>query len=164
MISAENQRVKLDLQHPIVIYSRTVLNGMLLDRAREAGCQIHHSRVQNVDTAPDKPRYSVNGEWKQADFVVLAAGARNQYLPGIRALSKEELEITQGYFVPQTAEEIIIKFLPEFEGYIWSFPRADHLIPGNLREHGVAYQPGVENAFAPVCCEREFFDGKCEIL
>ena len=30
IISAENQRVKLDLQHPIVIYSRTVLNGMLL--------------------------------------------------------------------------------------------------------------------------------------
>lgn len=138
IISSENQRVKLDLHHPIVIYSRTVLNGMLLDRAREAGCQIHRSRVQDVDTTANKPRYSVNGEWKQADFVVLAAGARNQYLPGIRALSKDELEITQGYFVPQTAEEIIIKFLPEFEGYIWSFPRADHLslgICGSMASH-----------------------------
>ncbi len=138
IISAENQRVRLDLKHPIVIYSRTVLNGMLLDRAREAGCHIHHSRVQNVDTTPAKPRYSVDGEWKTADFVVLAAGARNQYLPGIRALSKDELEITQGYFVPQTAEEIIIKFLPEFEGYIWSFPRADHLslgICGSMATH-----------------------------
>jgi flavin-dependent dehydrogenase len=138
IISAENQRVKLDLQHPIVIYSRTVLNGLLLDRAREAGCHIHHSRVQNVDTEPDKPRYSIDGEWRTADFVVLAAGARNQYLPGIRALSKDELEITQGYFVPQTAVEIIIKFLPEFEGYIWSFPRADHLslgICGSMASH-----------------------------
>ncbi len=138
IISAENQRVKLDLQHPIVIYSRTVLNGMLLDRAREAGCHIHHSRVQKVDTDREKPRYSVDDEWKTADFVVLAAGARNQYLPGIRALSKDELEITQGYFVPQTAEEIIIKFLPEFEGYIWSFPRADHLslgICGSMAAH-----------------------------
>jgi len=138
IISAENQRVKLDLQHPIVIYSRKVLNGLLLDRAREAGCQIHHSRVQNVDTNPEKPRYSVDGEWRAADFVVLAAGARNQYLPGIRALSKDELEITQGYFVPQTAEEIIIKFLPDFEGYIWSFPRADHLslgICGSMAAH-----------------------------
>ena len=138
IISAENQRVKLDLQHPIVIYSRTVLNGMLLDRARDAGCHIHHSRVQNVETDRDKPRFSVEGDWKTVDFVVLAAGARNQYLPGIRALSKDELEITQGYFVPQTAEEIIIKFLPEFEGYIWSFPRADHLslgICGSMAAH-----------------------------
>ncbi len=138
IISAENQRVKLDLQHPIVIYSRTVLNGMLLDRARDAGCHVHHSRVQNVETDCEKPRFSVDGEWKTADFVVLAAGARNQYLPGIRALSKDELEITQGYFVPQTADEIIIKFLPEFEGYIWSFPRADHLslgICGSMAAH-----------------------------
>jgi flavin-dependent dehydrogenase len=138
IISAENERVKLDLKHPIVIYSRTVLNGMLLERAREAGCHIHHSRVQNVDTQSEKPRYCVDGEWKNADFVVLASGARNQHLPGIRPLSKEELEITQGYYVPQTSDEIIIKFLPEFEGYIWSFPRADHLslgICGSMAAH-----------------------------
>ena len=30
IISAENQRAKLDLKHPIVIYSRRVLNGFLL--------------------------------------------------------------------------------------------------------------------------------------
>jgi flavin-dependent dehydrogenase len=46
--------------------------------------------------------------------------------------------MTQGYFVPATAEEIIIKFLPEFEGYIWSFPRADHIslgICGSMASH-----------------------------
>jgi flavin-dependent dehydrogenase len=91
-----------------------------------------------VDTAADKPRYSVEGEWKNADFLVLASGARNQHLPGIRPLSKDELEITQGYFVPQTSDEILIKFLPDFEGYIWSFPRADHLslgICGSMASH-----------------------------
>jgi flavin-dependent dehydrogenase len=138
IISAENNRAKLDLQHPIVIYSRTVLNGLLLDRAREAGCQVHRSRVHEVDTASDKPRYSVDGQWRTADFLVLAAGARNQFLPGTRALQRDELEMTQGYFVPQTSEEIIIKFLPDFEGYIWSFPRADHLslgICGSMSAH-----------------------------
>ena len=138
LISAENQRAKLDLQHPIVIYSRTVLNGLLLDRAQAAGCQIHHSRVQGVDTTGDKPMYSVDGQWCRADFLVVAAGARNQFLPGTRPLSRDELEMTQGYFVPQTSEEIIIKFLPDFEGYIWSFPRADHLslgICGSMASH-----------------------------
>jgi flavin-dependent dehydrogenase len=138
IISAENQRAKLDLKHPIVIYSRRVLNGFLLDRAREAGCEVHQRRVQQIDTSTDKPRYCVEGEWHTVDFVVLAAGARNQMLPGTRALSAEELEMTQGYFVPQTAEEILIKFLPEFEGYIWSFPRVDHIslgICGSMAAH-----------------------------
>jgi flavin-dependent dehydrogenase len=138
IISAENQRASLELPHPIVIYSRTVLNGLLLDRAREAGCRIHHSRVQTVGTLTDKPRYSVDGEWRESDFLVLAGGARNQFLPGTRALARDELEMTQGYFVPQTAEQILIKFLPEFEGYIWSFPRADHLslgICGSMESH-----------------------------
>lgn len=138
IISAENQRARLSLQHPIVIYSRTVLNGLLLDRARDAGCRIHHSRVQSVDTSTDKPRFSVDGDWRGSDFLVLAGGARNQFLPGTRALARDELEMTQGYFVPETADQILIKFLPEFEGYIWSFPRADHLslgICGSMEAH-----------------------------
>src|ERR1700758_4434480 len=138
IISAEDHRARLDLQHPIVIYSRTVLNGLLLDRAREAGCRIHHSRVHNVDTTTQRPRFSVDGEWRGADFLVLAGGARTQFLPGTRALARDELEMTQGYFVPQIAEQIIIKFLPEFEGYIWSFPRADHIsmgICGSMATH-----------------------------
>ncbi len=138
IISAENQRAKLDLKHPIVIYSRRVLNGMLLDRAREAGCEVHQRRVQQIDTSTEKPRYCIEGEWRTVDFIVLASGARNQMLPGTRALTPDELEMTQGYFVPATAEEIIIKFLPDFEGYIWSFPRADHIslgICGSMASH-----------------------------
>ena len=138
VISAEDQRAALELQHPIVIYSRTVLNGMLLDRAREAGARVHRSRVQSVDTSTQRPRFSVDGEWRSSDFLVIAGGARNQFLPGIRALARDELEMTQGYFVPQTAEQILIKFLPEFEGYIWSFPRADHIslgICGSMQAH-----------------------------
>jgi flavin-dependent dehydrogenase len=138
IVSSENHRATLDLQHPIVIYSRKVLNGLLLDRARDAGCRIHASRVQQVDTTWDKPRYSVGDEWHQADFAVLAAGAKNQFLPGTRALSPDEMEMTQGYYVPQTSEQIILKFLPEFEGYIWSFPRVDHLslgICGSMAAH-----------------------------
>lgn len=138
IISAENHRAQLDLAHPIVIYSRRILNGLLLDRAEAAGCRIHALRVQQVDTAPDKPRYAIGGDWRQADFVVLATGAKNHFLPATRALSPDEMEMTQGYFVPQTSEQIMIKFLPEFEGYIWSFPRADHLslgICGSMAAH-----------------------------
>jgi flavin-dependent dehydrogenase len=138
LISSNDQRATLDMTHPIVIYSRTVLNGMLLNRAAEAGCQVRRSHVISVDTSSPKPRYCVEGEWKTTDFLVLAAGARNQLLPETRPLKRDELEMTQGYFVPQTADAITVKFLPHFEGYIWSFPRCDHLsvgICGSMAAH-----------------------------
>jgi flavin-dependent dehydrogenase len=138
LISSNDQRANLEMTHPIVIYSRRVLNGMLLDRARAAGCEVQQAHVLDVDTSTTKPRYSVDGEWRSADFLVLAAGARNQILPETRALQRDELEMTQGYFIPQTADSIIVKFLPHFEGYIWSFPRCDHLsvgICGSMASH-----------------------------
>jgi flavin-dependent dehydrogenase len=130
LISSNDQHVTLEMSHPIVIYSRAVLNGMLLDRATAAGCDVQRSHVAGVDTSSSKPRYCVEGEWREADFLVLAAGARNHLLPETRPLKSDELEMTQGYFVPQTAEAITVKFLPHFEGYIWSFPRSDHLSVG----------------------------------
>jgi flavin-dependent dehydrogenase len=109
-----------------------------LERAAEAGCKVHQSHVFSVDTASQKPRFCVEGEWQTADFLVLAGGARNQLVPETRALQRDELEMTQGYFVPQTADAITIKFLRNFEGYIWSFPRCDHLsvgICGSMSAH-----------------------------
>lgn len=145
LISSQEHRATLEMPHPIVIYSRKVLNGLLLERAQEAGCTLRRSRVMSVDTDHTKPRYCVEGKWCETDFLVLAAGARNQLLPGSRALQRDELEMTQGYFVPQHADSIIIKFLPQFEGYIWSFPRNDHLsvgICGSMSAHTSAQLRG----------------------
>jgi geranylgeranyl diphosphate/geranylgeranyl-bacteriochlorophyllide a reductase len=138
LIASDEQRVTMKMKQPIVIYSRMVLNGMLLERAQEAGCSVQRSHVISVETNAEKPRYCVDGEWRKTDYLVLAAGARNQLLPETRPLQRDELEMTQGYFVPETAEAITIKFLPHFEGYIWSFPRQDHLsvgICGSMSAH-----------------------------
>jgi flavin-dependent dehydrogenase len=86
LISSNEQSVLLDMSHPIVIYARTVLNGMLLNRAEETGCKVRRSHVMGVDTSAEKPRYCVDGEWRTADFLVLAAGARNRLLPETRPL------------------------------------------------------------------------------
>ena len=145
LISSQEHHATLEMPHPIVIYSRKVLNGLLLERAQEAGCTLRRSRVMSVDIDRTKPRYCVEGKWCETDFLVLAAGARNQLVPGSRALQRDELEMTQGYFVPQNADSIIIKFLPQFEGYIWSFPRNDHLsvgICGSMSAHTSAQLRG----------------------
>ena len=68
--------------------------------------------------------------------MVLAAGARNQLLPETTALGTKDLEVTLGYFVPTEEDILKVKFLKEFEGYMWSFPRADHLSVGICAKMG----------------------------
>jgi flavin-dependent dehydrogenase len=138
LISSKGHRAHLALDHPIVIYSRTVLNGLLLERAEAAGCRVIRSRVNQIDTAEDRVRLTAGAKQAEADFAVIASGARNTLLPDTRPLSRSDLEMTLGYFVPAQAEGIRVKFLRRFEGYLWSFPRCDHLsvgICGSMARH-----------------------------
>ncbi len=136
LISGGGHRARFEMNHPIVIYARKVLNGLLLDRAVAAGCRAIRSRVTNVETNGPQVRLTAGGEEFRSDFVVLAAGARNQLLPETTALGKLALELTLGYVVPTEDDLIKVKFLREFEGYIWSFPRADHLSVGICAKMG----------------------------
>ncbi|HXX18629.1 MAG TPA: NAD(P)/FAD-dependent oxidoreductase [Candidatus Acidoferrum sp.] len=136
LISGSGHRARFDMSHPIVIYARKVLNGLLLDRATAAGCTTMRSRVTSVDTDGARVRLTAGGEERESDFVVVAAGARNQLLPGTTALSAKDLEVTLGYFVPTEEDIIKVKFLKQFEGYMWSFPRADHLSVGICAKMG----------------------------
>jgi flavin-dependent dehydrogenase len=130
LISSRGHRARFEMNRPIVIYARKVLNGLLLDRAMASGCTVVGSRVTNVDTSAEKVRLTAGGQELSADFVVLAAGARNQLVPETTALGAPDLEMTLGYFVPTEEDMIKVKFLKQFEGYLWSFPRADHLSVG----------------------------------
>jgi len=130
LVSSSGKRALLSLDRPIVIYSRKILNGLLLDRAAAAGCEIVRARVTQVDTNGSSVRLAAGGREVRADFVVLAAGARNPLLPGTTPLTQQDLDITVGYFVPVPSDRIIVKFLSKFAGYIWSFPRSDHLSVG----------------------------------
>src|ERR1700730_2825446 len=141
LISSRGHRARFDMSHPIVIYSRKVLNGLLLDRAVAAGCAAICSRVTKVNTEGAQVRLAAAGEERVSDFVVLAAGARNQLLPETTALGSRDLEVTLGYFVPTEEDIIKVKFLKQFEGYLWSFPRADHLSVGICAKMGQTSTP-----------------------
>jgi flavin-dependent dehydrogenase len=138
LVSSKGHRALLELDRPIVIYSRAVLNGLLLERAEAAGCRVVRSRVSHLETAGERAELTIGDSCVEADFVVVAAGARNSLLPGTQPLSRNDLEMTLGYFVPAQAEGICVKFLNHFEGYLWSFPRCDHLsvgICGSMAKH-----------------------------
>src|SRR5215472_13999764 len=87
LISGSGHRARFDMSHPIVIYARKVLNGLLLDRAVAAGCNTICSRVTSVDTDGPRVRLTAGGEVCHSDFVVVAAGARNRLLPDTTALT-----------------------------------------------------------------------------
>jgi flavin-dependent dehydrogenase len=136
LISSGGHRAQFEMNRPIVIYARKVLNQLLLDRAIAAGCTAVCSRVTNVNTDGEQVKFTAGGEERWSDFIVLAAGARNQLLPETTALKSNDLEVTLGYFVPTEEDIIKVKFLKEFEGYLWSFPRADHLSVGICAKMG----------------------------
>src|SRR5271170_5277301 len=115
-----------------------VLNGLLFYRAEASGCRLVRSRVNPIAPTSNRAKFSIGDSTAQADFVVIASGARNALLPDTQPLARGDLEMTLGYFVPAQAQGISVKFLSKFEGYIWSFPRCDHLsvgICGSMASH-----------------------------
>ncbi len=138
LISSKGHRAHLDLEQPIVIYARTVLNGLLLERAEAAGCRVVGSRVNHIDTEGARATLAIGDSQRRGRFRGHCRGRAQfpvaQYCP----LSRKDLEMTFGYFVPAQAEGIRVKFLRRFEGYLWSFPRCDHLsvgICGSMARH-----------------------------
>jgi flavin-dependent dehydrogenase len=150
LISPKGDRARLNLHHPIAVYSRAVLNGLLLERAERAGCRITRSRVSSVELNEHSASFSAQNTIHHADFLILAAGARNSFFPNTRPFAPLDLELTLGYFVPARADGIQVKFVRGLQGYIWSFPRSDHLsvgICGSLARHTSRELHGYLNDF-----------------
>jgi flavin-dependent dehydrogenase len=143
LIADGGRRASFPIEHPLVIYSRATLNSLLLERALAAGCRLVEARVTRLDVSQTRPRLTLAHHQQKEhqpefDFVVVAAGARNALLPETPPLPPEDLEITLGYLVPQRSETLQVKFLGNLEGYLWSFPRLDHLsvgICGRMTRH-----------------------------
>ncbi|PYX27600.1 MAG: NAD(P)/FAD-dependent oxidoreductase [Acidobacteria bacterium] len=135
--SPSGRSARFELRHPLAIFSRLELNGLLLERARRSGAQLRKERVTKVA--------GENGAWQltttygeyRAGHLVLAAGARNPFRAQfLSAISPDDLMVTAGYFIPGQSSLVQIQFLKEITGYIWVFPRPDHLSAGIAAKMG----------------------------
>jgi geranylgeranyl reductase family protein len=122
--------VKMPLGNPLVIYSRFDLNKMLLDRAEKAGAQMEQTRVQGLEKTRNGWKIQTKNGVAEADYCIVAMGARNPVKHVGTEWKAADTATALGYFVPAKQDHIDIQFLPEFEGYIWVFPRAEHLSVG----------------------------------
>lgn len=153
MISPLERRVSLTLDEPFAVYSRQVLNGLVLDRALEAGAQFEQAAVSDFSREGECWRIQTSkGEAWRARLLVGADGASSfirRRLVGI--FSKDDLALAFGYNVSNvdrvasangnqkegsTDDEVIVRFPKDFTGYLWAFPR-----PG-VMNFGVASKLG----------------------
>jgi geranylgeranyl reductase family protein len=131
VLSAPNAgEARMDLSHPLVIYSRNDLNRMLLERAAAAGAALEKTRVMGIEASENGWRIRTQHGVADADFCVLATGARNPLRAVGTEFTASDTMSALGYYVPGTQEHIDIEFLPRLEGYIWVFPRCGHLSVG----------------------------------
>src|SRR5919204_587512 len=131
LISPRGRRAWFSLDQPIAIFSRRVLNRLLLDRAENAGAEIVRERVIGIDGRPGAWSLRTSEREGQANYVILAGGARNSLRVQFRhPLAPADLMATFGYYIPLTGNSMQIKFARGLEGYIWVFPRRDHLSAG----------------------------------
>ena len=122
--------VVLKLRDPLVIYSRFDLNRMLLERAERAGARIEKARVLAIERAAAGWKLRTSGGALDANFCIVATGARNPLRDFGTQLNADDTMSALGYYVPGNQERIDIQFLPHLEGYIWVFPRCGHLSVG----------------------------------
>jgi geranylgeranyl reductase len=119
--------VSLKLDDPLLIYSRLDLNRMLLERAERAGAQIEKARVLEMSRYGQGWQLRTSSGIADADFCIVATGARNALAEVGTQLRPEDTMSALGYYVAGDQTRIDIQFLPRLEGYIWVFPRCGHL-------------------------------------
>ena len=122
--------VKLRLREPLLIYSRYDLNRLLLERAERAGARIEKARILAMQRSGDRWLLRTRTGTLDADFCIVATGARNPLRDFGTELAPGDTMAALGYYVPGQQDQVDIQFLTALEGYIWVFPRCGHLSVG----------------------------------
>jgi flavin-dependent dehydrogenase len=131
LISPSGRRVRFHMRHPVAIFSRMTLNGMLLERARAAGVDVRHERITRIAGSPRDWKLITPQCEYEASYLMLAVGARNPFRSQILSpIEPSDLMVTAGYFIPGSTSLMQIQFLKGITGYIWIFPRSDHVSAG----------------------------------
>jgi flavin-dependent dehydrogenase len=131
LISPSGHRVRFHLRYPVTIFSRLALNRLLLERARRSGVELHHERVTRIARSGDDWQLVTPQHEYRVSYVMLAAGARNPFRSQfLSPIAPSDLMVTAGYFIPGRTSLMQIQFLKGITGYIWVFPRVDHVSAG----------------------------------
>ena len=116
----------------LVALSRAVFDAALVNAAVESGAQLIPQKVVKVARGDEQILVMTTRDVYAADFVVGADGANSLVRKTFsRPFTRAEMSIAAGYFVNgASSPDIAITCMVEPPGYLWSFPRPDHLAVG----------------------------------
>jgi flavin-dependent dehydrogenase len=110
---------------PILIASRRELDAWMLRRAMDAGARHLPERVVSVDSGGRLA--TSKGRDERFDVIVGADGAGSLVRRSlIGATPPQRLTMAAGWFVRGTSP-MVMRFTPGIPGYLWLFPRRDHV-------------------------------------
>jgi geranylgeranyl reductase family protein len=116
----------------LVVVSRAAFDAALLDAACSAGATLVDRRIVGVEVEAHGARIRTTTDSYRTKFLIGADGANSLVRRRLaRPFARGDLSIATGYFAHGvTSDEILIEFIADPPGYIWSFPRPNHLAIG----------------------------------
>lgn len=116
----------------LVVVDRRTFDAALLDAAVEVGATHAAERVVDVTVGPDGATVRTRRHTHRCGWVIGADGVNSLVRRRLRApFARSDISVTTGVFVDGvSAADIVVRFVDEPPGYIWSFPRRDHLAIG----------------------------------
>jgi flavin-dependent dehydrogenase len=131
LLSPTDREVAFSCPRPTLIFARSVLDEEIRRRAEAAGARRIGRKVQAMERTGGGWRLDAQGERHEVDFLVGADGAagktRELLVPDFPGF---QISITSGFFIPARLDRIETKFFHDARGYLWFFPRPDHLSVG----------------------------------
>lgn len=122
----------------LVVASRRSIDAALLGAAIAAGTRLEKARVRDVSVGRSGATIVTTHGTHSADIVIGADGATGIVRRRLAApFTRSQLSIATGFFAHgATSDEIVLEMVADPPGYLWSFPRADHLAIGICAQAG----------------------------
>jgi geranylgeranyl reductase family protein len=117
----------------LLVASRRDFDGTLLAAAERSGARLIPRRVIDIDRSGSGfSLATADGGRHYARVIVGADGANSLVRRRLgRPFSRTQLSVATGYYAfVAPRDEIVIEFVADPAGYLWSFPRVDHLAVG----------------------------------
>jgi len=130
--AARTARVPLDSDDVLRVFPRAIFDAALLQDAKAAGAEHVAARVLALDRDTSGWTLTTTAGPIRASWLLGADGASGVVRKRVfRPFHRRQISIAAGSFVDDaSAPEIVVRFVDRPRGYLWSFPRRDHLAVG----------------------------------
>ena len=142
LISAEGRELRLEPRDVFAIYSRAELGRLMRQRAVDAGAELRCARIERTEHTDGRWKLQTASGQFTADFLVGADGASSiiRRRVGVH-FGLGDFSYALGWHVSPAGRDGVdtpaaghsqadVKYLADFTGYLWAFPRTDHLSYG----------------------------------